>query len=67
MGYNGKAFLAYQESLLEPGTRLVKGSRRNRETSMAARNKYFEQLTDADRDKIRQEYEQEQLKLKYRS
>ena len=67
MAFNGKAFLEYSERLLEPGI-IVRGTqRRYTETSMAAKNRFFNQLTDADREQLRMEYEEEQTKLNFRS
>lgn len=67
MAFNGKAFLEYSERLLEPGV-VVRGTqRRYTETLMSAKNRFFNQLTDADREQLRMEYEEEQTKLNFRS
>lgn len=67
MSFNSKAFLADRERLLEPSI-IVSGTRRRySETSMAAKNRYYNGLSDAERVQLAAEYEQEQEKLKYKS
>lgn len=67
MAFNGKAFLEYSERLLEPGV-IVRGTqRRYSETSMGAKNRFFNQLTDAEREQLLREYVDEQTKLNFRS
>ena len=66
MAFNGKAFLEYSERLLEPEI-IVRGTqRRYTETSMAAKNRFFNQLTDSEREQLAREYEEEQTKLKHK-
>jgi len=68
MSFSSKAFLSDREAIatglyLYP---ITTGYRRQQETSMAARNKYFNQLTDADREQMRLEADYEQKKNDYR-
>jgi len=65
MFYNSAAFLADRERLLEPGIIVTGTQRRYKETSMAAKNRFYNQLTDAEREQLAREYEDEQNKLKY--
>jgi len=65
MSFNSKQYLADRERLLEPGIIVTGTQRRYKETSMAAKNKFYNQLTDVEREQLRREYEDEQNKLKY--
>jgi len=65
MSFNSAAFLSDRERLLEPGIIVTGTQRRYKETSMAAKSRFFNQLTDAEREQLAREYEQEQQKLKY--
>lgn len=66
MSFNSKAFLADRERLLEPGIIITGTQRRYKETSMAAKNKFYNSLTDAERQQLAIEYEEEQNKLKHK-
>ena len=66
MSFNSKQYLDYSERLLEPGSIVTGTHRRYTETSMAAKNRFFNQLTDTEREQLAVEYEQEQNKLKYK-
>jgi len=65
MSYNSAAFLSDRERLLEPSIIVTGTQRRYKETSMAAKNWFYNQLTDAEREQLAREYEYEQNKLKY--
>lgn len=67
MSYNSKSYLAHEEQLQEPSIIVTGTRRRYSETSMAAKNRYFNGLSDAERSQLASEYEQEQEKLKYKS
>ncbi len=65
MSFNSKSYLAHEDRLQEPSIVVTGTQRRYTETSMAAKNRFYNQLTDAERDQLRQEYEYEQSKLKH--
>lgn len=64
MSFNSKAFLADRERLLEPSIIVTGSRRRYSETSMDAKNRYYNGLSDAERAQLAAEYEQEQEKNK---
>ena len=65
MSFNSKQYLDYSERQLDPSIIVTGTRRRYTETSMAAKNRFYNQLTDAEREQLAMEYEQEQNKLKY--
>ena len=66
MSYNAKQYLAHEESLLEPSI-IVRGTRRRyTETSMAAKNKWLDGLSEDERVQLAREAEEEQRKNDYR-
>ena len=66
MSYSSKQYLAYEELRMEPDSVIRTGNRRWHETSMAAKNRYFNQLTDKEREQLAMEYEDEQIKNQHR-
>jgi hypothetical protein len=65
MSYNSKQYLAYEERLLEPGIIVTGTQRRYKETSMSAKNRFYNQLTDAEREQLAKEYEYGQQKKQF--
>lgn len=66
MSYSAKQYLLHEERRLEPGIIVHGTQRRYKETSMAAKNKWLNGLTPEQREYLRNEYEQESEKNKYR-
>ncbi len=66
MSFNSKAYLAHEDRLQEPSIVVTGSQRRYTETSMAAKNRFYNRLTDTEREQLRQEYEYEQSKNNYR-
>lgn len=67
MSFNSTAFLADRERLLEPDSVIRTGSyRRYTETSMAAKNKWYDGLAPEQREQLMVEAEYEQTKNEYR-
>lgn len=66
MSFNSTAFLADRERLLEPDSVIRTGSyRRYTETSMAAKNKWYDGLAPEEREQLRLEAEYEDQKRIY--
>lgn len=66
MSYNAKQYLAHEEGRLEPSI-IVRGTRRRyTETSMAAKNKWLDGLSEDERVQLAREAEEEQRKNDYR-
>jgi len=65
MSFNSAAFLADRERLLEPSIIVTGTQRRYKETSMAAKNRFYNQLTDVEREQLAREYEYEQQKKQH--
>jgi len=66
MSFNSKQYLAHEERLLEPSI-IVRGTqRRYTETSMAAKNKWLDGLSQDERVQLAREAEEEQRKNDYR-
>lgn len=66
MSFNSKAYVAYEERRLEPDSVIVTGNyRRHTETSMAAKNRWLDSLTDDEREKLREDTETEYKNDKY--
>lgn len=66
MSFSSKAYLADRERLLEPDSVIRTGSyRRHTETSMAAKNRWYDGLTPEQRDQLRVEAEYEEQKRIY--
>jgi hypothetical protein len=57
MSFNGKAYLAYEEARLEPDSFIQSGNYKQHTTSMAEKNKWYNSLTEADRERLRHEFE----------
>jgi len=65
MGFNARAYLADRERLLDPEPIHGTKSRGKGETSQAAKNSWFNSLTDADRERLREEAEQQYKNIRY--
>ena len=59
MSFSSKQYLAYEERRLEPEAVIRTGNSRRHTTTMAAKNKWVDSLTDEQRERLRRDHENE--------
>ncbi len=65
MSFSSKAFLEYQESLLEPDSKIRTGNAKRYPTAQAEKSKWLDSLTPEQREQLKAEYEEDQKRKFY--